>query len=91
MDTNAMSDAQLYEILGVRGGALSGTALQKAYKTASVRAHPDQGGDPALFTLIGNAFATLQKRMHEQQWGTSSSAYGAGVSKQHGKLAWTGR
>ena len=57
--------------------------LKSAYKKAALLYHPDTGtsmdASTELFQQVGEAFGLLQRHLHEQQWGTSSSTIGAGV------------
>lgn len=65
--------------LGVGPGADS-SSLKAAFRKASVRAHPDQGGSDEKFQRVQEAYEALTKHAHEERWGTSSSSYGAGVA-----------
>ena len=42
----------------VRAGAPA-TVVKRAYRTLSLKAHPDKGGDPARFRLITQAYKAL--------------------------------
>ena len=59
------------------------TSLKAAYKRAALQYHPDTGSSmeasTELFQAVGEAHELLQRHIHHQQWGTSSSAIGAGV------------
>mmetsp|Transcript_7337 Transcript_7337/g.21686 ORF Transcript_7337/g.21686 Transcript_7337/m.21686 type:complete len:143 (-) Transcript_7337:47-475(-) len=47
-----------HEILNVPMGA-NATVVKRAYRTLSLLAHPDKGGDPELFQLITQAYKAL--------------------------------
>ena len=50
------------DILGIdESQSLSTDLIRAAYKKAAVRAHPDRGGNPALFDSVTRASAYLQK------------------------------
>ena len=50
------------DILGIdETQSLSTDLIRAAYKKAAVRAHPDRGGNPALFDAVTRASAYLQK------------------------------
>jgi hypothetical protein len=50
------------DILGIdESQSLSTEIIRAAYKKAAVRAHPDRGGNPALFDAVTRASAYLQK------------------------------
>ena len=66
-----MSD--FYNILGVSKQA-SDAELKKAYKKASMKHHPDRGGDEEQFKKVNEAYATLKdpsKRQMYDQYGTA--------------------
>ena len=69
-------------LLGVSAASDAAT-LKAAYRRAAQLYHPDTGtaaeASAEAFAAVQNAFEVLQKHAHEQQWGTSSSAIGAGV------------
>eukprot|EP00931_Biecheleriopsis_adriatica_P003189 TRINITY_DN104545_c0_g1_i1.p1 TRINITY_DN104545_c0_g1~~TRINITY_DN104545_c0_g1_i1.p1 ORF type:complete len:101 (-),score=25.96 TRINITY_DN104545_c0_g1_i1:108-380(-) len=68
-------------ILGVRSDADEAT-LKAAYKEMSLKHHPDhEGGSAEAFQRVATAYEVLSKHAHEERWGTSSSAYGAGVAQ----------
>eukprot|EP00429_Kryptoperidinium_foliaceum_P112001 CAMPEP_0176297402 /NCGR_PEP_ID=MMETSP0121_2-20121125/58703_1 /TAXON_ID=160619 /ORGANISM="Kryptoperidinium foliaceum, Strain CCMP 1326" /LENGTH=87 /DNA_ID=CAMNT_0017638589 /DNA_START=18 /DNA_END=277 /DNA_ORIENTATION=- len=67
-------------VLGVQRGCTDIAALKAAFKAASLKAHPDQGGSDAEFQRVSDAYAALSKHCHDERWGTSSSAYGAGAA-----------
>ena len=74
-------------VLGLAPGAESDAGLlQHAFKQASVRAHPDQGGSSEAFHAVKEAAEALAKHVHEERWGTSSSSYGAGAASAQPKL-----
>lgn len=50
--------ASLYETLGIKKTA-SKDQIKKAYRKKSMKAHPDQGGDPQEFDSINKAYRVL--------------------------------
>ena len=62
-----------YSILGVPRNA-SDQDIRKAYKKASMRHHPDRGGDEEQFKRVNEAYSTLkdpQKKAMYDQYGTA--------------------
>jgi len=47
-----------YDVLGV-GKSASAAEIRRAFMRASLRHHPDKGGDPATFRRIREAYKTL--------------------------------
>jgi len=65
--------SNFYDILGVTTQATD-TDLKKAYKKASMKHHPDRGGDESKFKEINEAYTTLRnpsKRQMYDQYGTA--------------------
>jgi len=63
-----------YDILGVSRTATD-QELRKAYKTKSMKHHPDRGGDEEEFKKINEAYTTLkdpQKRAQYDNYGTGN-------------------
>ena len=75
------SVADYARALGVRPGADAAT-INDAFHAAAMQAHPDRGGSEAAFDFLVEARDALKKHAYEQQWGTSNSAYGAGVAER---------
>ena len=76
--TLMLSIKQAEKILGVRHDA-GEKVLHAAYKERAREHHPDAGGSAEAFEMVGNALEVLRQYAHQQQWGTSSSAYGSHV------------
>ena len=88
---SAAALAHYRQVLNVRMDADAST-LKNAYREASRVSHPDHpGGSEEAFQLIGEAYSALTQHAHEQQWGTSSSAYGAGIAARPKLLEFNGR
>ena len=86
-----MLGAQHSAVLGVPPGA-DADRLKVAYRTQSLRYHPDQpGGSADMFQRVAMAYDALSKQLHDERWATSSSAYGAHASVTPVKaLTWNG-
>tara|TARA_R110000851_G_scaffold18465_4_gene58103 strand:- start:4421 stop:5224 length:804 start_codon:yes stop_codon:yes gene_type:complete len=56
-----------YDILGVSRSA-SPTDLKQAYKKASMKHHPDRGGDAEKFKEVSEAYSTLKDPQKRQQY-----------------------
>ena len=70
-----MSNKTFYEILGVDKTA-SDTEIKKAYRTLSLKYHPDRNSDPSAksqFQDINEAYETLSDNSKRQQYDNGSS------------------
>ena len=56
-----------YDILGVQKQA-SPEDLKKAYKQASMKHHPDRGGDAEHFKKVAEAYGILKDPQKRQQY-----------------------
>ena len=56
-----------YNILGVNRGA-DNNELKHAYKKASMKHHPDRGGDAEKFKEVNEAYSTLKDPQKRQQY-----------------------
>ena len=84
-NSNSMSVADCQRLLRVRDGC-DGQALKAAYKAASLRAHPDNGGSAEAFQHVATAYEILTKHQYEERWGTSNGSYGQGAAQGQPKL-----
>lgn len=75
-------DEDLYAVLGVEPGA-SSDEIQRAWRAAAGRLHPDRGGDPARFRAVHIAYLVLsdpaQRRDYDRTRVTVSEEYPASV------------
>ena len=62
-----------YDVLGISRGA-SEQEIRKAYKTKSMKHHPDRGGDEDEFKKVNEAYSTLKDPQKRAQYDN----YGAG-------------
>ena len=62
-----------YDVLGISRGA-SEQEIRKAYKTKSMKHHPDRGGDEEEFKKVNEAYSTLKDPQKRAQYDN----YGAG-------------
>jgi DnaJ-class molecular chaperone len=62
----------LYEILGVKENA-SQDEIKKAYRKASLKHHPDRGGDKGQFQKINSAYETLGDPQKRNQYNMQRS------------------
>ena len=68
---------RFYEILGVDKDA-DETQLKKAYRTLSLKHHPDRGGDGEKFKEINEAYETLSDKRKRQEYDMQQSFPGMG-------------
>lgn len=73
-----------YKVLRIRPGADEAT-VRAAYKKRSAETHPDAGGSENDFQVVGAAYEEVKRRMHNERWGTSSGAIGAGLQESHAR------
>lgn len=73
-----------YKVLRIRPGADEAT-VRAAYKKRSAETHPDAGGSENDFQVVGAAYEEVKRRMHNERWGTSSGAIGAGLQDSHAR------
>ena len=59
--------------------------IKAAYKKAAQMFHPDTGtsmeASNEKFAACSEAYELLKRHLHEQQWGTSSSAIGGSIKE----------
>jgi hypothetical protein len=57
---------EAYEVLGLDDSApLTLEALKVAYKKSALRAHPDKGGNPALFDAVSRAYTYIEEILNK--------------------------
>ncbi|CAM9500169.1 unnamed protein product [Discosporangium mesarthrocarpum] len=74
-----------YEILGVLRSATT-EEIDRAYRKASLQAHPDKGGDPAVFHRLKKAHEVL----HDPKLRLRYDEYGPSLSPSSGHLIGAG-
>jgi curved DNA-binding protein CbpA len=67
------SDADPYEVLGVRHGA-SDPEIHSAYRDAVRRTHPDAGGSSAAFEAVQEAYDVLRDPARRARWDAEPAA-----------------
>ena len=78
-----------YQVLGIRAGATE-EQIKRAYKNAAAISHPDApGGNSDTFTLVQAAYDECLRREHQERWGTSANAIGAGIQAPLKQIEWT--
>ncbi|KAL2465366.1 Chaperone protein dnaJ 3 [Abeliophyllum distichum] len=88
-------NTKYFEILGVPNTA-SQDDLNKAYKKAAIKNHPDKGGDPEKFKELAHAYEVLRNPENREiyyQYGEYALKEGmgggsGGVKSLHKYLAW---
>lgn len=70
--------ANFYEILGVSKEATD-VEIKKAYRTLSLKHHPDRGGDTIKFQEINEAYETLSDSSKKQQYDAQINGFKGGV------------
>jgi hypothetical protein len=83
----ATAAAKAREQLGFEPGSkLSKSAISRAYKRLSLKAHPDKGGNPDEFSKISSAYTTLLsiQEVDDEREGTKVVEFEAIVEKQPG-------
>ena len=69
-------------LLGISASSDANT-VKAAYRRAAQLYHPDTGTAPEAsdehMAAISAAYEVMKQAVHDQQWGTSSSAIGAGL------------
>lgn len=88
MPQQQMSVSQAASVLSVPPSASMDT-IKAAWKRAATASHPDShGGSEEAFQLVTDAYERLCQNAHEVQWGTSSSAIGAGITAPRKAITW---
>jgi DnaJ-class molecular chaperone len=77
------SNKSYYEILGVSEKA-DETEIKKAYRSLSLKHHPDRGGDSEKFKEISEAFQTLSDSSKRRMYDLEQQGGGVGLSSFFG-------
>jgi DnaJ-class molecular chaperone len=69
--------SNFYDVLGVKNDA-NETELKKAYRSLSLKHHPDRGGDKTKFQEINEAYETLSDPSKKQQYDAQLNGFPGG-------------
>lgn len=67
----------LYKILGITSSA-SQEEIKSAYKRASMKYHPDKGGDEESFKQVQDAYSVLSNESKKKYYDASRKVYAKG-------------
>lgn len=67
-----------YEILGLQKDA-NDNEIKKAYRSLSLKHHPDRGGDTNIFQQINSAYETLSDPAKKHQYDAELNGFGGGM------------
>jgi DnaJ-class molecular chaperone len=74
--------SNFYEVLGIQKDA-SESEIKKAYRSLSLKCHPDRGGDTKRFQELNEAYETLSDQSKKQQYDAQLNGNHHGIHFAH--------